>query len=79
LAGADEEVTDLELTEILQRLVDVDQLVQVRRSDSGPVSYAVSSGWEFDVVDLLESEICRVLRERDEIGLRMRLSYGPGW
>jgi hypothetical protein len=39
LDAADQEVSDQELTQILQRLVDCGQLVQVRRSDAAPVHY----------------------------------------
>ena len=68
LALADVDISADELAETLRRLVDCGQLVQVRRQESYPMSYAVSGTWAYDVVDHLESEICAVLRDRDELG-----------
>jgi hypothetical protein len=52
----------------LRRLTDCGQVVQVRRFDAAPMAYVTAGGWDFDVVDNLEADICQALRGRSEIG-----------
>jgi hypothetical protein len=66
--AADEEVSDQQLAEVLRRLTDCGQVVQVRRFDAAPMAYVTAGGWDFDVVDNLEADICQALRGRSEIG-----------
>jgi len=70
LALVDADIPAGELAEILERLVDCGRLVQVRKGDAAPITYAVAMGRfdapDFDEVDLLVSEMCRVLRDHDE-------------
>jgi hypothetical protein len=68
LAEIDEEVTDEGLQATLQRLCDVGQLLMVRKTWGHPIGYVARIKFPFDEVHWLESEICRVMRSRDEIG-----------
>ena len=71
LAEIDEEITEEGLQATLQRLVDVGQLPMVRKTWGHPIGYLASRGgtkFPFDEFHWLESEICRVLRGRTEIG-----------
>jgi hypothetical protein len=68
LAEIDEEVTEEGLQETLQRLADVGQLLMVRKTWGHPIGYVARVKFPFDEVHWLESEICRVVRGRDEIG-----------
>jgi hypothetical protein len=69
LLAADEEVGGKELSRTLRQLCDCGQMVQVRRFDTAPMTYVSSGQWPFDAVDLLEADVCQVLRDRpDAIG-----------
>lgn len=68
LTLADEEVSDEQLSMIIQRLVDCGQLRMVQRQSSYPITYAKSGRWAYDETDDLAASICEVLRGRDEIG-----------
>jgi hypothetical protein len=67
LVAADVDVSDEQLSDIITRLVDVKQLEPTRKAFGYPIVYTVGShSWQFDPLDLLCSEICRILRQHDE-------------
>jgi hypothetical protein len=71
LLEADAEVSDSELTDILERLADVDRVRLVQRAWGQPTKYVfkytLGSGvWED--LDDLESSICKVVKARPEVG-----------
>jgi hypothetical protein len=68
LAEIDEEVDTETFEDILQRLVDCGLMKQSQRQSSYSMQYKASSRWQFGETDLLESDICAVLRGRDELG-----------
>jgi hypothetical protein len=68
LYDADVEVSDSELTDLLERLADVGYLKLVRRQWGHPLRYVKSGLPAWNWIDELESDIAKTVKDHSELG-----------